>query len=170
MLQFQQLLPQLPNTARVWLFGASRTLNAEECESLESSISSFVAHWQAHGKDLVAGYALLWRGILVVAVDESKEPPSGCSIDKVFHLLKTQQEKTGLDFLQRTLIWMPETAELRIHTLETLIEAIDNGTCEQDSLTVNMMATTLGELRTNGLIPLSKSWVTKKLQKATKQP
>ena len=90
---FQDLLPSMPDASRVWMFGAQRFLTPDEANHLQAEMSHFVSGWQAHGKDLLAGFWLLLNNVLVVAVDESKEPPSGCSIDKVFKLLKSQQEK-----------------------------------------------------------------------------
>lgn len=98
MQDFQDLLPSMPDASRVWLFGAQRVLTPSEASNLETEMSQFVSGWQAHGKDLLAGFGLLFHSVLVVAVDESKEPPSGCSIDKVFKLLQLQQRKKRFGF------------------------------------------------------------------------
>ena len=75
---------KLPDSSRVWLFGAQRILTEIEEISIHRRLLDFIAGWQAHGKDLTADFCIIHRCVLVVVVDESKEAPSGCSIDKVF--------------------------------------------------------------------------------------
>lgn len=89
---------KLPDSSRVWLFGAQRILTEIEEISIHRRLLDFIAGWQAHGKDLTADFCIIHRCVLVVVVDESKEAPSGCSIDKVFQLLQSQKEKFDLDF------------------------------------------------------------------------
>jgi len=167
---FHHVLPHLPDSARIWLFGAHRLMLDREIQSLESDMSQFVAGWQAHGKDLLADFSLLERSILLVAVDETKEPPSGCSIDKVFHLLKTQQEKNELDFFQRTLIWAVVDGDLCIHSQASLLDALRQQTISFETPVVNMLSASLGDFRQGGLLPLSQSWVAKKLQRELQNP
>jgi len=164
-MDFRHVLPQMPDSARIWLFGAQRLMSAQETQFLKEEMSQFVAGWQAHGKDLLANFELLGEAILVVALDESKEPPSGCSIDKVFHLLKTQNEKYQLDFFQRTLIWAWVQHDLRIYTAALLLDALKEQSIDFDTPVVDMLTPTLGDLRAKGLIPLSGSWVSKKLHR-----
>ena len=160
---FQDLLPSMPDASRVWMFGAQRFLTPDEANHLQAEMSHFVSGWQAHGKDLLAGFGLLLNNVLVVAVDESKEPPSGCSIDKVFKLLKSQQEKNGLDFFQRTLIWARVESDLCIYNGESLLQAFHQGDVNFDTPVVNMLAPTLGDLRNAGWIALNDSWIAKKI-------
>lgn len=161
----RELLPSMPDACRVWVFATQRWLTAEESASLRSEMTAFVSGWQAHGKDLLAGFDLLFDCILVVAVDETKEPPSGCSIDKVFHLLKMQNEKWQLDFFQRTLIWAWVGNELCIYDYPSLLKALKEGEVEMKTPVLNTLPATLGDLRNKQFISLSDSWVAKKLHR-----
>jgi hypothetical protein len=102
---------------------------------------------------------------VVVAVDETKEPPSGCSIDKVFHLLKSQQEICGLDFFQRTLLWVQDGVDLCIYNPGTLKEKYEAGLLTDDSLVVDMLPNNLGVLREGLWQPLSESWIGRRLNR-----
>jgi hypothetical protein len=160
-----ELLSSMPDASRVWVFAAQRWLTAEESASLRSEMTAFVSGWQAHGKDLLAGFDLLFDGVLVVAVDETKEPPSGCSIDKVFHLLKMQNEKWQLDFFQRTLIWAWVGKELCIYDYPSLLKALKKGVVAMNTPVLNALPATLGDFRNKKFISLSDSWVAKKLHR-----
>jgi hypothetical protein len=125
----------------------------------------FVSGWQAHGKGLTADFCLLQRCVLVVAVDESKEAPSGCSIDKVFHLLQSQKEKFDLDFFQRTLLWIFKGDDICILNKSEIQAGLDCGEIDGNTPTINMLASNLGDLKKSGLaLPLASSWVASKLK------
>ena len=125
----------------------------------------FVSGWQAHGKGLTADFCLLHRCILIVAVDESKEAPSGCSIDKVFHLLQSQKEKFDLDFFQRTLVWAMHKGELCIFNKQEIQAGLDSGEMNGEMKVFNMLSDRLGELTSGGMmLPLIESWIAPKLK------
>jgi len=155
----------LPGSSRVWLFGAHRTLTDAEAVAIQGQMVDFVSGWQAHGKDLTADFCLLQRCVLVVAVDESKEAPSGCSIDKVFHLLQSQKEKFDLDFFQRTLLWIFKGDDICILNKSEIQAGLDCGEIDGNTPTINMLASNLGDLKKSGLaLPLASSWVASKLK------
>ena len=133
--------------------------------SIQGQMVDFVSGWQAHGKDLTADFCLLQRSVLVVAVDESKEAPSGCSIDKIFHLLQSQKEKFDLDFFQRTLLWIFKGDDICILNKSEIQAGLDCGEIDGNTSTINMLASNLGDLKKSGLaLPLASSWVAPKLK------
>lgn len=155
----------LPEISRVWLFGAQRRLTEAEAVSIQGQMVYFVSGWQAHGKGLTADFCLIHRCILIVAVDESKEAPSGCSIDKVFHLLQSQKEKFDLDFFQRTLVWAMHKGELCIFNKQEIQAGLYSGEMNREMKVFNMLSDRLGELISGGMmLPLRESWIAPKLK------
>jgi hypothetical protein len=98
-------ITQLSPGSRVWFFIANRPLNSEEAAQLTGVMSEFVSGWKSHGSALSADFDFRWNALLTVAVDESVEAPSGCSIDKVFRLLNDFMTATGIDFLTDYCYW-----------------------------------------------------------------
>lgn len=155
----------LPESSRVWLFGAQRTLTSIEMGSIQAQMTDFISSWQAHGKGLTADFCLIHRCILIVAVDESKEAQSGCSIDKVFHLLQSQKEKYDLDFFQRTLVWAIRNDEICIFNKHQIQAGLDSGEINAEMMVFNMLSDRLGDLKSGGLmLPLQESWIAQKLK------
>ncbi|MGH7539744.1 MAG: hypothetical protein ACRELC_01975 [Gemmatimonadota bacterium] len=74
-------LKDLPDDARLWVFGADRPLTGEEVVGLEARLSGFFEGWAAHRVDLVAGSRIEERRFVLVGVDEARARASGCSID-----------------------------------------------------------------------------------------
>lgn len=154
------ILPELPENSRVWIFGASQLLELAQIEALRSQLDQFVSDWTAHGSRLSAGYAVLHDSILIVAVDETVAPPSGCSIDKVFKLL----EAFPVDFLQRMLVWQPFCNTSKILTLPQIKSSFQDNIMDRETIVINTMLTNLREVRERLYIPLKDSWAFGKIQ------
>jgi hypothetical protein len=144
------LLANLPAHSRLWFFGAHRILSEHEIEVLNQAMSAFV-------------YSIQHEAILIVGVDESVAPPTGCSIDKVFQLLKDFQSQTGVDFFQRTLIWEAFCNTTEIYTIDTAKQALESGRLKSNTLILNPLITQLIQARESMYIPLNESWAAPKL-------
>jgi hypothetical protein len=95
----------LPDHSRVWVFGADRTLDADQTKTLMSTVDPFLQQWKAHGAELTVGRD--WRAgrFLTVAVDQSTAGASGCSIDGLFRALKSLESRLGASMVTSGLIF-----------------------------------------------------------------
>ncbi|MEY4003520.1 MAG: hypothetical protein RIT07_1562 [Bacteroidota bacterium] len=157
-------ITRLSPGSRVWFFVADRPLNANEAEHLNKIMTEFISGWKSHGSALSAGYEIRWNALLVVAVDESVEAPSGCSIDKVFRLLNDFKETTQIDFLNRLLLLVP-TGEntVNIYTHSAAKTALENGILTDNTPVSDVMHTTLGSFVNNPLQPFQHHWMGKQI-------
>lgn len=152
-------LERLPDNSRVWFFGSDRLLNDEEKRSLSIELQEFVSSWKAHGAELAASFEILHDCILIVAVDESVTPPTGCSIDKVFKLL----EKQASNWFNRLLIWRAFCNTAKIYTVDELQLALEAGEVDRDTIIINSRVRSLTEVRKSLYISINDSWVSSKL-------
>lgn len=152
-------LERLPDNSRVWFFGSDRLLNDEEKSSLSIELQEFVSSWKAHGAELAASFEILHDCILIVAVDESVTPPTGCSIDKVFKLL----EKQASNWFNRLLIWRAFCNTAKIYTVDELQLALSTGELDRDTIIINSTVRSLTEVRKSLYISINDSWVYSKL-------
>ncbi|MDG2059370.1 MAG: ABC transporter ATPase [Flavobacteriales bacterium] len=79
----------IPEESRIWIYTAEQKLTNEQESYILQSISDHIKNWEAHKVPLTAGVAILENHFIVVALDETKNGASGCSIDT---LQKTIQE------------------------------------------------------------------------------
>ena len=152
-------LERLPDNSRVWFFGSDRLLNDEEKSSLSIELQEFVSSWKAHGAELAASFEILHDCILIVSVDESVTPPTGCSIDKVFKLL----EKQASNWFNRLLIWRAFCNTAKIYTVDELQLALRTGEVDRDTIIINSTVRVLTEVRKSLYISINDSWVSSKL-------
>lgn len=160
-------LENLSDNSRVWFFGADRKLNDAETAVLTAAMNAFVDDWTAHGKNLSAGYDFIDQCLLVVAVDETVTLPSGCSIDKVFRLVQELGSQSGVDFLNRTLIYVNQGKETDIFNRAEAENAYVAGQILPETMVFNTLITSLSEFRQRPLIPLSQSWIGRQLARKT---
>ncbi|HVZ41427.1 MAG TPA: hypothetical protein VHI13_19255 [Candidatus Kapabacteria bacterium] len=89
----------LPDDARLWLFHAERPLNDSETAALRGALEHFLEGWAAHRQDLTAAYDLRYNQFILLGVDESRLPPSGCSIDSMMHTLEQISRTLAVDLV-----------------------------------------------------------------------
>lgn len=91
----------LPSDSRIWIFSADRFLSSEEQLVISNNLNEFIKNWAAHSKELFGAFELFHNNFIVIGVDESKIPASGCSIDTLTHFMKDQGKLIGIDFFNR---------------------------------------------------------------------
>ncbi|MFM7387356.1 MAG: hypothetical protein ACKO5L_04280, partial [Bacteroidota bacterium] len=73
---------------RTWVFVANRKLTDFESQQVENALQDFVRSWSSHGTPLKASAFCFEQAAIVVAADEFVAKASGCSIDKITHLVR----------------------------------------------------------------------------------
>lgn len=91
----------LSEDSRIWIYQTNRALSDKEKVQLSGELNQFIANWAAHGNGLFADFSFFSPYTLIVAVDDTKVPPSGCSIDALVRFLMKLGEKYQLDFFVR---------------------------------------------------------------------
>lgn len=98
-------LDQLPDDARIWIFGISPALDdAQRAEAL-ATIDPFLDEWVAHNVPITSARTIVQGSFLVVAVDQRSET-SGCSIDRMFGLLRQLEGRFGVQILEANRVFV----------------------------------------------------------------
>jgi hypothetical protein len=95
--------------ARLWVFVGDRKMSATEISWLNESLTQFVSSWQTHGKSLDAVGFVLHEAALVIVANENAVKASGCSMDKINHLVKDVGSQLSIDFFNRMNVLIPDT-------------------------------------------------------------
>ena len=143
------MFEQLPDSSRVWIYTADKSLSSIE-DSLNTDISQFFSRWAAHGSGLFGDGKIIKNFFLVLVVDESKVGASGCSIDSSVKFIKSLGEKYGIDFFNRLNMVVRENGT------DSLVHFSELKKYNSAEL-YDPMITDLGNLRSNWLRPVSKT-------------
>jgi hypothetical protein len=150
---------KLPGNSKVWIYQASHFMNQAEKEIISSNLQLFLESWTAHEASLKAGFEILYDLFVVIAVDESFNNASGCSIDKMVNFMKSAGEKTGIDFFNRMRVAWLQGEKVEHMNLHEFTAAISQGKIDNNVVVFNNLVTDVNEFNASWKQLLQESWV-----------
>ena len=118
---------ELPASARVWIYQASRPLTESEEAAIQPLSSRFADEWTSHGRTLQASVAVLHHQFLVVGLDEAVAGASGCSIDASVRFLRELEEHLGVSLLEKSQLAFLIDDQVQLLDRRQLRAAIETG-------------------------------------------
>ncbi len=144
--------------SRVWIYQADRNLAPQELTSIQNRLNTFVATWEAHGKVLKAAAEIKYNRFILLVVDETQAPVTGCAIDKSVAVLKTIEQEFNLGLFNRMQIAYRDEHGIQVCSKTAFEELIAKGLVTEDTVVFNNLAQTYGALQTAWEVPAKKSW------------
>ena len=95
-------IEKMPDHSRVWVYQANRPFSASETQAIENYLTPALTQWAAHGAGLNASFEIRFQQVIVIAVDETINAASGCSIDASTRWFKEMGAALGIDFFDRS--------------------------------------------------------------------
>ena len=95
----------LPEESRIWLYAAENALSKDQQNYILKVVSEDLKGWNAHQQPLTAGVTILENHFIVIALDESKNSASGCSIDALQNTMQNIEEELTIPLMNRLNIF-----------------------------------------------------------------
>ncbi len=149
----------LPDEARLWIYGFENPLDDEAQRLIREQPASFVERWGSH-KVPVRGALSIQYDRFVLLAGVSSDGISGCSIDSSVRNFKALKKAHGLDGLNRRLVYYRDhDRSIRALDRAAFQAEVEAGRCHDDTPVFDTTLQTLGELRAGRFeLPLSSSW------------
>jgi hypothetical protein len=154
----------LDDSARVWVHVSNRRMTREEAHAVQQHLDQFMSGWQAHGASLSAQAVVVHGWIVALAVDERAQQATGCSIDASVSVLKRigelQASMADLDLFDRMAVLhrAPSGSAWTRAPLSSFWAKRKAGLLDDLEDVFDPTVSTLGELKTKGVVPLGQSW------------
>lgn len=149
----------LPDSSRVWVYGADRAVDSDAAKTLLSATDSFLSQWKAHGVDLHSARDWSEDRFLTIAVDQEQEGASGCSIDVLFRTLKGLEKQVGAGLVTSGLVYFRgRDGVIRAVTRDEFGDLASKGDVDGDTEVYDLSVTTLGEWRSRFKSRAADSW------------
>ncbi len=158
---------QLPDTARLWVYGAPRPFTTDEIATIEAAAPTFLGSWATHGTPLKASYQVLMGQFLLLAVDEAAQQASGCSIDSSVGFIRTLEQTINLSLTDRSLVYFRIAGSVKAYPLSEVKALIGQGIIHPQTELINTLVVSKGELEQKWLLPAGESWLKRHFKKAT---
>jgi len=149
---------KLPDTARVWIYQSNRPFSKEEVSQLNEKLEQFAVSWASHGLDLVATGEILHNRFVVLAVDQQQAGASGCSIDSSVRFIKELEATYDINLFDRMLFAYELDGAVHAASRDEFGVLYAKGKINDHTTVFNNLVDTVGALRDNWKVQLSKSW------------
>ena len=156
-------MDHLSDESKIWIYQAERPLSDGEIKSISPMFESFCSNWTAHNSQLKASFEFVHNRFIILAVDESMNTASGCSIDKSVALLKSISEMLGISLFERMQMVYLDKGEINSIHYNDVQEAFEKGIINAQTLFYNNSVQNLGEYRNGFLCPLKNHWLFSKI-------
>ena len=167
-------IDELPDTSRVWIFGADRPPDAEASAHLLEETRRFLEDWTAHRAHLAAGFDWRIHRFLHVAVDESATEASGCSIDALVGRLRELERELDLSLVDTSPVWFRDPARgglVRCVGRDRFRELAEEGRVDGDTIVFDLTVDELAAVRAGRWeLPAAESWQAALLPGETASP
>ena len=91
--------------SRIWIYAAEQKLTQDQENHILKVISAHLQNWEAHKVPLTAGVTILENHFIIIALDETKNGASGCSIDTLQKLIQNLEKELSVSLLNRLNIF-----------------------------------------------------------------
>lgn len=155
----RQPFATLPDSARLWVFAASRPLRADERATLLAAVDAFLDQWNAHQVPLDCARELRHDQFLIVGVDEEAAGVSGCSVDSLVRTMKALGQQFGVDLVDHASVFYLDGGQVRRVPRDAFADAAARGVVTPATTVFDNTILTAGALRAGAWeAPAAHTW------------
>ncbi|WP_297796660.1 ABC transporter ATPase [uncultured Eudoraea sp.] len=148
----------LPDTARVWIYQANRSLSEQELEEISKAFDAFITEWTAHGDDLKAGYEIKYKRFIIIGLDQDFNAASGCSIDSSVHFIQQLEKAYDIDLMDKMNVSYKQGTYIAYKPLLDFKKMAKNKSVSKNTIVFNNLVTNKYEYMNHWEVPASESW------------
>ena len=148
----------LPNNARVWIYQSDREFTAKEIEIVSAKSVDFINQWTRHGDDLKGSFTFKYNQFLILAVDETFNTVSGCSIDSSVRFIQALEKELQLDLMNKMNVTFKDNEHINLVKLADFQRYAKEQKITSETIVFNNMVTTKEDFEKNWEIPAKESW------------
>lgn len=149
--------------SRVWIYQCNRLFSVNEVLEIEEMLNEFTRQWLSHGEPVKGAAYLFFGQFIILMADETATGVGGCSTDSSVRMIKSIEQKFGVNMFDRTTLAFIVKGKVELLPLSQLQYAFDNGFIDSDTLYFNNLVQTKVELENNWMVPVKSSWLAKKI-------
>jgi hypothetical protein len=149
---------EMDKNSRIWVFQSNRKFFDDELVEIEKSLSIFLKNWTAHKAELKVAYTIKYDRFIIIALDESLNNATGCSIDKCVHFIKNLEVKYEIDLLDKMNISFKQGDYVSYKSIIDFKKLVRNKSVSKNTVVFNNLVLDIGDFNENWEVPATKSW------------
>jgi len=148
----------LPEKSRVWIYQSNRPLTEEEIAKIKPKLRSFLEQWTAHGQDLQASYKIVYKRFIVIALNQSLNSATGCSIDASVRFIQQLEKDYAVDLMDKMNVTYKNGEYIAHKSLIDFRKMAKNKSVSKNTIVFNNLVTNIAEFKENWEVPAHESW------------
>ncbi len=148
----------LPETSRVWIYQCNRSFSEVEITEISSNLDAFLTSWTAHGNDLNAGYEIKYKRFIIIALDQSTQGATGCSIDASVRFIQELERKYNVMLLDKMNVSYKQGEFVAYKSLLDFKAMAKQKAISKKTIVFNNLVANKGEYLEHWEVPASESW------------
>lgn len=148
----------LPDTSRIWIYQANRSLTPEELTEIKEGLDAFIVDWTAHGSNLTAGYEIKYKRFIILALDQTNASATGCSIDASVRFIQGLEQKYNIDLLDKMNVSYKQGEFVAYKTLVDFKKMAKNKSVSKNTIVFNNLVANKHEYLNHWEVPAEESW------------
>ena len=148
----------LPDDSRVWIYQANRSFTEDEIRDIEIKLEDFIRSWTAHGKDLQAGFKIVYKRFIIIALNQNLNIATGCSIDASVHFIQQLEQIYKVDLMDKMNVSYKQGEFIAYKPLIDFKRMAKQRAISKNTIVFNNLVTNIAEFKENWEVPASESW------------
>lgn len=148
----------LSDSSKIWIYQSSREFSDVEVNEISNKLEEFVTNWKRHGDDLKASYQIKYNQFIILAVDESYNGVSGCSVDASTHIFKQFENQYQVDLFNKLNTAFKDGDTINVVSISDFQKFVSQQKINSETIVFNNMITTKKELETSWEVSANESW------------
>ena len=148
----------LPETSRVWIYQANRSLNEKELGEIKTRLIEFLGKWSTHGKDLESSFEIKYKRFIVIALNQDINSASGCSIDDSVGFIQQLEKDYNVDLLDKMNVSYKQGEFIAYKPLTDFRKMAKEKAVSKNTIVFNNLVNNIAEYKENWEVPASESW------------
>lgn len=148
----------LPDNSRVWIYQSDKVFTEKDIEFISAKAVEFINQWTRHGEDLKGSFTIKYNQFLVLAVDESYNSISGCSIDSSVRFIKELENELKLDLMNKMNITFKDNKNINLVKMSDFQQFAKDKKVTSETIVFNNMVATKEDFESNWEVPAKESW------------
>ena len=148
----------LPSNSRVWIYQSDREFTNKEIEFTSIKAEEFINSWTRHGDNLKGSFTIKYNQFLVLAVDESFNNVSGCSIDSSVRFIQELEKELKLDLMNKMNVTFKNGEDINLVKLSDFQQFAKDKKITSETIVFNNMVNTKEDFENNWEVSAKESW------------
>ncbi len=148
----------LPEDARVWIYQSNRSFSETELEAITLKLTAFITSWTAHGQNLESGFEIVYNRFIVIALNQSINTATGCSIDASVHFIQQLEKEYAVDLMDKMNVSYKQGEFIAYKTLLDFKKMAKDKAVSKNTIVFNNLVNTIAEYNEHWEVPASESW------------